>query len=68
MFAGIFGALAAMPQLLKLVEQFIAWISGQIQTAKIKKAEDDAKKAAEVAKKTKDTTDLDNLFDPRKKP
>lgn len=68
MISSIFSAIAAFPQLLKLVEQFIAWISKQVDSAKIKKAEDDAKKAADVAKTTKDTTDLDNLFDPGKKP
>lgn len=68
MWSAIFGALTALPELLKLIESLIAWLSNQINQAKIKKAEEDLKKAAAKAEETKDTTDLDNQFDPRKKP
>lgn len=68
MISGIFGALAALPQVLKLVESFIAWVTDQINQAKIAKANNDAKLDAEKAQANKDTSGLDNLFDPGKKP
>lgn len=67
MWAAIFGVIASLPKLLDLVEKFASWISKQVNEAKIRQANEDAQKAVDKAKETKDTSDLDKIFDPRKK-
>jgi hypothetical protein len=68
MIASIFSAIAALPKLLEALEKLVGWISVQITAAKKKKLEEELAKAIELSKEKKDTSGLDQLFDPTKKP
>lgn len=61
-----FNALAAVPAIFNLVKQFADWISAQVIAAEKRKKEADMAKAAELAQKKKDTSGLDQMFDPSK--
>lgn len=67
MVTAIFSAIAALPQLCAFVEKFALWITEQIQIAKDKKTLEDLAKATALAKEKKDTSGMDNIFDPSKK-
>lgn len=67
MITAIFSAIAALPKLLEYLKSFISWISERIAVAEKQKLEAEMKKAIEQAEKSKDTSGLDQLFDPRKK-
>lgn len=62
----IFDAIAAFPKILAIFEAFASWIGEQIAQAKVRKSNSDMAKAADKAKATKDTSDLDKMFDPDK--
>lgn len=63
----IFNAIAALPKILEYVEKLALFILDQVNIARTLKARKDAEEAAAKAKETKDTTDLDKLFNPDKK-
>ena len=67
MAAAIFGVLAALPQFLELAEKLGVWIFQQVELAKIRKLMEDLNRAESEAKEKKDTSRLDELFDPGKK-
>lgn len=54
--------LTALPKLLDLLEKFAGWLSAQVEIARQKKAAQDMQNAVDKAAKTKDTSDIDNLF------
>lgn len=67
MILAIFNAIAAIPSLLSAIESMIAFFSDQVDQAKKRKLAADLAAAAEIAKQKKDTSGLDNIFDPGKK-
>lgn len=67
MILAIFNAIAAIPSLLSAIENMISFFSDQIDQAKKRKLAAELAAAADVAKKGKDTSGLDNVFDPGKK-
>lgn len=66
MWAAILGVLASFPKLLDLVKAFSTWLSTQLNQIGVDQANAALKKAAEEAKKTKDTSKIDEIFDPLK--
>lgn len=67
MITAIFSAIAAVPKILALVEKLIAFMSDQLDQAKKRQALEDLEIAERKAKEKKDTSDMDSVFDPRKK-
>jgi uncharacterized membrane protein (DUF106 family) len=67
MWAAIFGVLASLPKFLELIEKFVDWLSNQIDLARKQKVIDELNQATSEAKETKDTSHLEELFDPGKK-
>lgn len=65
--SAFFSALAAIPKLLEIVEKLVSWFATEIAAAKKRKLEEEMAKAVEIAKDTKDTSKIDQLFDPSKK-
>lgn len=63
----IFDAIAALPALLGYLKSFIGWISDQVSAAEKRKLAADMAKATSDAKQTKDTSGMDQMFDPNKK-
>lgn len=68
MLEAILGVLAGFPKLLDLVESLAKQISTWVDNYKRASSLEDEAKAADQAKATKDTSDLENLFDPTNKP
>lgn len=66
MITAIFNAITALPKLLELVKSFVNWVADQIYQAEARRASENMKKATEIAKKTKDTSAMDRMFNPRK--
>lgn len=66
MITAIFNAIAAIPAILNLCKQFVTWVNAQVEFAEKRKLEADMANAIDVAKKTKDTSKLDHMFDPDK--
>lgn len=66
MFVAILNALAALPALFSYIEKFSLWLSDQIVLINKRRALEDAQKAIDKAKATKDTSDLDGLFGGKK--
>lgn len=66
MIVALFNAIAAIPAILNLCKQFVTWMSSQVEAAEKRKLAADMAKAADVAKQTKDTSQLDHMFDPDK--
>lgn len=62
MWTAFFSALAAIPKLLEMVENFSLWIIEQVYLAKEKRLSDDLEKALSKAKEEKDTSGLDDIF------
>lgn len=67
MWAAIFGVLAATPKIIELLEAVVKWLSVQIDEAKKRKLHDEMIQATDKAKRDKDTSDLDAIFDSDKK-
>lgn len=67
MITAIFTAIAALPALLGYIKSFASWLTDQIDQAEKRKLAADEAKAAADAQATKDTSGLDNAFDPNKK-
>lgn len=67
MITAIFNAIVAIPAILNAITTLISWISEQVDQAQKRKASQDFKKATEDAMKNKDTSKMDELFDPGKK-
>ena len=67
MILALFNAIAALPALFSLLEKFINFISDQLDQAKQRKAIADLAKASQDARQKKDTSGLDEIFDPSKK-
>lgn len=67
MVIAIFNAIAALPTLVKAIESFVAFLSSQLEAAKKRKLAEELAAATEKAKKEKDTSDMDAIFNPGKK-
>lgn len=62
MLIAILEALASLPKIFSYIEKFSVWLSEQIVLINKRKALEDAQKAIDKARETKDTSDLDDLF------
>jgi hypothetical protein len=67
MIVAIFNAIAAIPALLNALKSLIQFISDQVNAAENRKIIADLAKASQVSKQTKDTSGIENVFDPGKK-
>lgn len=67
MLKGIWGLLAALPQLLGLLERVLAGINAWLEERWREKQRKALDEAAKKAKETKNTCDLEKLLDPDKK-
>lgn len=67
MITGIFNAIAALPAILGFIKSFTGWLMDQIEKAEKRKLATDLAKAEADAKASKDTSGMDNMFDPNKK-
>lgn len=63
----IFSALAAIPGILAYLKQFGIWLNEQIVSYEKQKAAVEFKKAVAEAKRTKDGSLIDQMFNPDKK-
>lgn len=66
--SALFSLFAAIPRLLDLTEAVGKWLLDQVDAFRKSQAEKEMKQATDEAKKTKDTSQIDQLFDPTKKP
>lgn len=64
----VLSAIAAAPTIAGYIKQLSTWVIQQIQAAEKSRLEMELKKAMNRAKEKKDTSQLDQIFDPRKKP
>jgi hypothetical protein len=55
--------IAAMPKLIEWMKKLISWISLEIEAAKRKKLGEDLNQAVDQSKKSKNTSEIDQLFD-----
>lgn len=67
LLTAVLSAFAALPQVFAQIEKFVLILVEALAEAKRKQLEKDMKDSTEKAQTTKDTSDLDAMFDPGKK-
>lgn len=67
MIVALFNAIAAIPSLLTAFEKLVSFLSDELNAARNRKEIADLAQASKDAELKKDTSGLDQMFDPSKK-
>jgi F0F1-type ATP synthase membrane subunit b/b' len=65
MIQAIFAAIAAVPKIASIIAAFASWVKEQVDEATKQRAEAELAKAVAKAKEHKDTSDIENVFNPK---